>query len=59
MLDPDTWEELNGFSIAPKKEFNIAKLWMRNKQKKYIDLMEEIEPNLLDKDCMIKNNVVE
>jgi len=57
LKDPDTWEELNGFSIAPKKEFNIAKLWMRNKQKKYSDFMEEIEPNLLEKDCLIKDNV--
>ena len=59
LKDPDTWEELNGFSIAPKKEFNIAKLWMRNKQTKYSDLMEEIKPYLVEKDCMIKNNIAE
>ena len=58
LKDPDTYEELNGFSIAPKKEFNIAKLWMRNKQKKYTDVMKEISPYLIDKECMIKNNVV-
>ena len=58
LKDPDTHEELNGFSIAPKKEFNIAKLWMRNKQKKYTDIMKEISPYLIDKECMIKNNVV-
>jgi len=58
LKDPNDSEELNGFSIAPKKEFNIAKLWMRNKQTKYSYLMEEIGPNLLDKDCLIKNNVV-
>jgi len=57
MINPDAWEELNGISIAPKKEFNIAKLWMRNRQTKYTDIMEEIEPCLLEKDCMIKNNV--
>ena len=56
--DPDTFEELNGFSIAPKKEFNIAKLWMRNKQKKYTNLMKEVSPYLVDKDCLIKDNVV-
>lgn len=59
LKDPDTWEELNGFSIAPKKEFNIAKLWMRNKQTKYSDLMEEIKPYLVEKECMIKNNIAE
>ena len=56
--DPENWEELNGFSIAPKKEFNIAKMWMRNKQSKYTSLMKEIEPCLLNKDCMIKNNEI-
>jgi hypothetical protein len=59
LRNPDDYEELNGFSIAPKKEFNIAKLWMRNKQKKYTDLMKEISPCLVDKGCMIKNNVAE
>jgi len=58
LKDPNDSEELNGFSIAPKKEFNIAKLWMRNKQTKYTDLMEKIEPNLLNKDCIIKKNVL-
>jgi hypothetical protein len=57
--NPDTSEEINGFSIAPKKEFNILKIWMRNKQTKYTDLLEEIEPCLLEKDCLIKNNSVE
>ena len=59
LIEADNWEELNGFSIAPKKEFNIAKLWMRNKQSKYTDLMKEVPPCLLEKDCMIKDNVVE
>ena len=59
LIDPYNHEELNGFSIAPKKEFNIAKLWMRNKQSKYTDLMKEVSPCLLEKDCMIKDNIVE
>ena len=59
MNDPEQYEELNGFSIAPKKEFNIAKMWMRNKQSKYTDLMKEVSPCLLDKDCMIKDNIAE
>jgi hypothetical protein len=59
LIDPENHEGLNGFSIAPKKEFNIAKLWMRNKQSKYTDLMKEVSPCLLEKDCMIKDNIVE
>ena len=45
LLDPDTWEELNGFSIAPKKEFNIAKLWMRNKQKNVSKICNRVSNN--------------
>ena len=59
LIDPDKSEELNGFSIAPKKEFNIAKLWMRNKQGKYTNLMKEVPTCLLAKNCMIKDNLVE
>ena len=55
LQDPEQFEELNGFSIAPKKEFNIAKIWMRNKQGNYTDLLKEVKPCLLDKDCMIKD----
>ena len=58
LKDPDTWEELNGISISPKKEFNIVKLWMRNKQSKHTDLMKEVLPCLVEKDSMIKDNVV-
>ncbi len=59
LLNSDNWEELNGFSIAPKKEFNIAKLWMRNKQSKYSNLLKEVTPCLLEKESMIKNNIAE
>ena len=57
--EPSNYEELNGFSIAPKKEFNIAKLWMRNKQSKYSNLLKEVTPCLLEKESMIKNNIAE
>ena len=49
---------INGISISPKKEFNIVKLWMRNKQSKHTDLMKEVLPCLVEKDSMIKDNVV-
>ena len=57
LLNPDEFEELNGFSISPKKEFNIAKLWMRHTQTKYTNKLKEIQPYLLSKDCMIKENI--
>ena len=59
LVDHNNFEELNGFSISPKKEFNIAKLWMRNKQDKYSHLLKEISPCLIEKDCMIKENIVD
>ena len=59
LQDPEQFEELNGFSIGYKKEFNIAKIWMRNKQGNYTDLLKEGETVLLDKDCMIKDNIVD
>ena len=57
--NPDNYEELNGFSIAPKKEFNIAKLWMRHKQTKYTDLMKPVESCFTEHNCMIKENIPE
>tara|TARA_B100000035_G_C20991356_1_gene550307 strand:- start:537 stop:1019 length:483 start_codon:yes stop_codon:yes gene_type:complete len=57
LKNPDDWEELNGFSIAPKKEFNITKLWMRNQQNNYTNLIKELPPYLLEKDSMIKKNI--
>ena len=29
MNDETFFEEINGISIAPKKEFNIIKIWLR------------------------------
>lgn len=58
LKDTSKTDELNGFSISPKKEFNIAKLWMRHTQPSYTNLMKEITPFLLEKGCMIKNNVI-
>jgi hypothetical protein len=36
--------ELNGFSISPKKEFNIIKLWLKNDNKNYEEFINEHEP---------------
>lgn len=54
--DPNKYEELNGISIAPKKEFNILKLWMRNKVTNYKNIMKEYTPNILESKCIIKDN---
>ena len=40
LIEPDNHEELNGFSIAPKKEFNIVKLWLREHNQNYTDILK-------------------
>ena len=38
------WEEINGISISPKKEFNIIKIWLRNDTQTFKSLVKEINP---------------
>uniref|UniRef100_A0A6C0BVC0 Uncharacterized protein n=1 Tax=viral metagenome TaxID=1070528 RepID=A0A6C0BVC0_9ZZZZ len=42
--DKSKIDELNGFSISPKKEFNIIKLWLKNNTKNYEEFINEYEP---------------
>ena len=39
----DLLSEINGISIAPKKEFNIIKIWVRN-DNKYKEILNDINP---------------
>jgi len=49
-------KEINGLSMAPKKEFNILKIWIKNDSKDYKTLIKEYEPFIkLDK-CMYKKH---
>ena len=41
LVDKEKWEEINGISISPKKEFNIIKLWLRNNNENYTDFIKE------------------
>ena len=41
--ETDCWEEINGISISPKKEFNIIKIWLRNDTKTFKTLVKEIK----------------
>ena len=40
----DLFSEINGISIAPKKEFNIIKIWIRNDKLNYKNLVKDINP---------------
>ena len=49
-------KEINGLSIAPKKEFNILKVWIKDDSKDYKTLVKEYNPFMkLDK-CMYKKH---
>ena len=48
--------EINGLSISPKKEFNIVKIWTKNYDKNYNEIVKEYEPFIkLDK-CIYKKH---
>ena len=49
-------EEINGISIAPKKEFNIVKLWLRNHDEKYTESLKEYEPYFTKDKALIKKH---
>ena len=51
--DIQYWDNINGVSISPKKEFNIIKIWFKNN---VIDMksINFIEPYITDKNGRIK-----
>ena len=53
-LDKEKFNELNGISLSPKKEFNILKFWFRNKQKKYSTILKQYPPYIVDDKSLIK-----
>ena len=42
--ESDKFSEINGFSISPKKEFNIVKLWLKTNDLEFINSMNEYPP---------------
>lgn len=48
LKDLDKYDEINGLSISPKKEFNICKIWLRNydtnKNTNYKNFLKEYSP---------------
>jgi hypothetical protein len=48
--------EINGLSIAPKKEFNIVKIWTKNYDKKYNEIVKEYEPFVKYDKCIYKKH---
>ena len=48
--------ELNGFSISPKKEFNIIKLWFKNDNKNYEDYIKQYKPYFIKEKSIHKKH---
>ena len=56
-LDKDNYNEITGISISPKKEFNIIKIWLRNKLYKLNNIQNKFklyEPYLNIKNIKIR-----
>ena len=49
-------KEINGLSMAPKKEFNILKIWIKDDSKDYKTLVKEYEPFMILDKCMYKKH---
>ena len=56
LKDRDKYENINGVSIAPKKEFNILKLWLREHNDKYDEFIKEYSPNFTKEKALIKKH---
>ena len=50
------YDNINGISIAPKKEFNIIKLWLRNHDENYINKLKQYEPFFIKEKALIKKH---
>ena len=49
-------KEINGLSISPKKEFNIVKIWTKNYDKNYNEIVKEYEPFVKYDKCIYKKH---
>ena len=56
LKDRDKYENINGISIAPKKEFNILKIWLRNHNENYDEFIKEYGPNFTKEKALIKKH---
>jgi hypothetical protein len=54
--DPDRHMEVTGLSIAPKKEFNIIKVWLRHVPETgdYTEWLQEYEPYFVKDKAIVK-----
>ena len=56
LKDKSKSDYINGISIAPKKEFNIVKLWLRGSGENYTDTLKEYESHFTKDKALIKKH---
>ena len=56
MILKENNEEINGISIAPKKEFNIVKIWIKNDSFDYKNKLNKLNHSYILKDGLYKKH---
>ena len=51
-------KDINGISIAPKKEFNILKIWFKTNIED-MNKVQEFSPYIIESNCRIKKHIIE
>jgi len=58
LQDPSQVQEVTGISIAPKKEFNVVKIWLRHTHSEYTEVLKEYEPLFTKAKSLVKKHEV-
>ena len=56
LIDKDKSKIINGVSIAPKKEFNILKIWFRDYDENYTEYIKEYIPYFNHSRALLKKH---
>jgi hypothetical protein len=54
--DESLVEQVTGISIAPKKEFNVVKIWLRSQPPDYTTILKEYSPLFTKSKAMVKKH---
>ena len=57
--DNKDYDNINGISIAPKKEFNIIKIWLKDDSVNYKNILKELKPYFIIEDSLYKKHELE
>lgn len=57
--DNKDYDNINGISIAPKKEFNIIKIWLKDDSINYKNILKELKPYFIIEGSLYKKHELE